>query len=104
MVVVFSDRAGSVPVRQDQQCIPDRAFTGRVGRIVDHLSVDRHRGRPATVEIDRVAQAECPGDGGALGDAQQAGSFARFPIPSGLWQWLAEAGFVPEQLLDGRAG
>ncbi|MFH8518542.1 aldo/keto reductase [Streptomyces gelaticus] len=29
---------------------------------------------------------------------------ARYPIPDALWQELAAAGFVPEQLLDGRAG
>ncbi|MFF3956178.1 aldo/keto reductase [Streptomyces sp. NPDC001890] len=29
---------------------------------------------------------------------------ARFPVPDELWQRLAEAGFVPEQLLEGRAG
>ncbi|MFB7215749.1 aldo/keto reductase [Streptomyces sp. NPDC056255] len=29
---------------------------------------------------------------------------ARFPVPDELWQRLAEAGFVPEQLLAGRAG
>lgn len=29
---------------------------------------------------------------------------ARFPIPDELWQRLARAGFVPEQLLDERAG
>lgn len=28
---------------------------------------------------------------------------ARFPIPDELWQRLAKAGFVPEQLLDARA-
>ncbi|GGV85328.1 oxidoreductase [Streptomyces gelaticus] len=29
---------------------------------------------------------------------------ARHPVPDGLWQELAAAGFVPEQLLGGRAG
>ncbi|MFI5771147.1 aldo/keto reductase [Streptomyces sp. NPDC051658] len=29
---------------------------------------------------------------------------ARFPVPDELWHRLAEAGFVPEQLLDGHAG
>ncbi|MFD7624134.1 aldo/keto reductase, partial [Streptomyces sp. NPDC059802] len=29
---------------------------------------------------------------------------ARFPVPDELWQRLAEAGFVPEQLLDGHLG
>lgn len=55
---------------ENQQRITDRPLPEGVGRVIHDLAVDDHRRGTATVEVQRILEAECLRNGRRLGDGE----------------------------------